>query len=136
MPLIRIIPATSRNKIAESKSVMEIILAEPKSAFKSFLDLPVQPHHNHEHIRRQHRRQPKRAEYLLSQHPLLLILQSLEEKVPERIRRIRPGQALIKLLVILVRSEPEFVRVQEEHQAEQQEDEHKTERDFRHCEEA
>ena len=97
---------------------------------------PVQPHHNHEHIRRQHGRQSERTEELLSQHPLLLILQSLEEEVPEGIGRIGLGQALIEFLVILVGSEPEFVRVQEEHQAEQQEDEHEAEGNFRHCEEA
>ena len=98
--------------------------------------LPVQLHHNHEHIRHQHGRQSQRAEELLSQHPLFLVLQSFEEEIPERIGRIRPGQALIEFLVILVRSEPELVRVQEEHQAEQQEDKHEAEGDFRHCEEA
>jgi len=81
---------------------------------KIWITLSIYPRHNHKNICNKHRRQSNCAENLLSEHPLLLVLQSFEEKIPEWIGRGWIGETLVNLLVIRVRFEPEFVRVQEE----------------------
>ena len=53
--------------------------------------------------------------------------QPLEEEIPERIERRLARKAIINGLVVLVRFEPEFVRVGKEQQTEQQEENGKSE---------
>jgi hypothetical protein len=51
---------------------------------------------------------------------MLLIFDPLQNELPEWIDRGLAGQAIINVLVILVRFEPKLVRVAKEQQAEEQ----------------
>ena len=55
------------------------------------------------------------------------VLHPLEEEILEGVERGFAGKAIINILVILVCFEPEFVRVRKEQQAEEQEDDDKSE---------
>ena len=60
--------------------------------------------------------------------PARSIFHALKEKLAERIDRRFTRQAIINVPVILVRFEPEFIRVTKEQQAEEQKDKDKSER--------
>jgi len=86
--------------------------------------------HNHQNIRRDNSNQPKQAEYLLPEHPPVFVFHPLEEEFPERVERRLMGEAIINVLVVCVRFEPESVSVGKEQQAEEQKDENKSKRGF------
>ena len=62
----------------------------------------------------------------MPEDPTLLIFHPLEEAFLEGIERRLAGQAIINVLVVRVRFEPEFVGVRKEQQAEEQEDDDKS----------
>ena len=93
-------------------------------------------HHNH-HICYNNRHKPNQAKNLLLRFPALSILQSPQKEILERIGRA--CEAIINILIVRVRFEPQFVGIREEQQTENEEDEHKSKGrggDHRHCEEA
>jgi hypothetical protein len=70
--------------------------------------------HHYQHICRDDGDQSKQTETLLPEFPAFSILHALEKKTPEWIDRRLTSQAIINVLVILVRFEPEFVRIAKE----------------------
>jgi hypothetical protein len=82
--------------------------------------------HHHQNICRDDGDQPEQAKALLPEFPELSIFHALEEKLPEWVDRRLAGKAIINVLVILIRFEPELIRVAKEQQAEKQKDEDKT----------
>jgi hypothetical protein len=64
----------------------------------------------------------------LPQHPALLVFHPFEEEFSEGVYRRFTGEAIINVLVIRIRFEPEFVGVEKEQQAEKQENDDKSER--------
>lgn len=82
----------------------------------------------HQRICQKHSQNPQYAEYLLPQYPTLLIFHSFQEELPERIQRRLAGEAIMNVLIILVRFEPELVAVREKQQAEEEKDQDKSER--------
>ena len=88
--------------------------------------------HHHQHICHQHRHDPQQTKHLLPEHPTLPILHALEEEILEGIERRLSRETIINVLVILVRFEPEFVGIGEEQQAEEQENDDKSERGLGH----
>ena len=63
----------------------------------------------------------------MPKNPTLLVFHPLEEEIPEGIWGALAGKAIIQFLIILLRFEPEFIRVRKEHQAEEQEEDDKSE---------
>ena len=64
----------------------------------------------------------------MPEYPSLFVLHSLEEEFSERIERRLAVQAIINVLIVLIRFEPEFVGIRKKKQTEEQEDEDKSER--------
>ena len=64
--------------------------------------------------------------------PTLFVLNPLEEEIPEWVDGRLTCKAIINGLVVLVRFEPELVRVRKEQQAEEQEEDDKSERGLGH----
>ena len=59
----------------------------------------------------------------MPEKPSLLVLQPLEKEVLEGVGCSFICKTVIKILIILIRFEPEFVRVREEESTEEEEDE-------------
>jgi hypothetical protein len=55
----------------------------------------------------------------LPEHPALLVLHPLKEKIPERIDGRLTTKAIINVLVIGICPEPEFICITEEQEAEE-----------------
>lgn len=70
--------------------------------------------HHHQHIRHKDCRNAEQAENLLPENPALFVFKPLEEEVFERIGSPLISEAVVKVLVVRVRFEPEFVRIREE----------------------
>jgi hypothetical protein len=83
--------------------------------------------HNHQNIRYKDSQNTEQAENLLPEKPTLFVFEPLEEEILEGIGGPLIGEAIIKVLVVRVRFEPEFVRVGEEQSAEEDEDDDKAE---------
>jgi hypothetical protein len=84
--------------------------------------------HEYQYISYEDSNQAKETEHLLPQDPAPFVLHPLEEKTPERVDGGLARQAIINGLVVFVRFEPELVGVGKEEQAEQQEEDDKSER--------
>ena len=62
----------------------------------------------------------------MPEYPTLLVFHPLEEEILEGVGSPLIGEAIINVLVVCVRFEPEFVRVRKEQQAEEKEEEDKS----------
>ena len=82
--------------------------------------------HNHQNIRREDCQNAEQAENLLPENPSLFVFEPLEEEILEGVGSPLIGEAIIKVLVVRVRFEPEFIRVREEQSAEEEEDDDKS----------
>ncbi len=91
---------------AKNKNVIRI----RKYLFISLSSLRYK-HCNYQNIRRKNRQNSKQAENLLPENPTLLVFEPLKEEILEGIRCSFVREAIVKVLVVLVRFEPEFVGV-------------------------
>ena len=82
--------------------------------------------HHHQHIRGKNGDQPEQAEALLPEHPAFFLFHPSQKELTERIDRRLARKAIINVLIILVRFEPELIRITKEQQAEEQEDDDKS----------
>ena len=58
----------------------------------------------------------------MPENPTPLVFEPLEKEILERVGCLLIGKAIIKVLIIRLRFEPEFVRVRKEQSAKEQED--------------
>ena len=86
--------------------------------------------HHHQNVCAENCQNSKHAKDFLPKYPTFLILHSLEKEPPKRIYRRLMGKAIINVLVILIRFEPEFVRVGKEQQTENKEEDNEADRDL------
>src|SRR5687768_9036829 len=84
--------------------------------------------HHHQHMRCDNGNQPKQAERFLPEFPAPSVLHSFWKEPPERIDRRLPGKAIINVLIVFVRFEPELIGVAKEQRAEEQKDKDKARR--------
>ena len=70
--------------------------------------------HNHQNIRANHCHKSNQAENLLLHFPAFSIFQPFQKEILEWVRGFLVGQAVVNVLVIRVRFEPQFVGVREE----------------------
>jgi hypothetical protein len=84
--------------------------------------------HHHQHIHYKDSHNPEQAENLLPKEPALLVLHPFEKEISKWVDGRLARKAIINGLVILVRFEPEFVRVRKEQQAEEQKQDDEAER--------
>jgi hypothetical protein len=88
--------------------------------------LPKVSHHN-QNICANNSHKPNRAENLLLHFPAFAVFQPLEEEILEWVRGFLVGEAVVNVMIIRVRFEPQFVGIGKEQQAKEQEDEDKSE---------
>ena len=88
--------------------------------------------YNHQNICYDDSNQSQHTKNLLPEYPSVLIFHPLEKEFPERIDRRFAGEAIINVLIVHFRFEPEFVGVGKEQPAEKQENEDKSEGWLRH----
>jgi hypothetical protein len=82
--------------------------------------------HYHQNIDCEYGDEPKQAEALLPELPAASILNPLEKKLFEGVDGRLAGKAIINVLVILVRFEPEFVGIAKEKQTAEQKNKDKS----------
>jgi hypothetical protein len=76
--------------------------------------------HHYQNIRCDDGDKSEQTEPFLPDFPALSIFHPFEKKLLERVYRRLAGKAIINVLVILVSSKPELIRVAKEQQAEEQ----------------
>jgi hypothetical protein len=96
------------------------------TAAQSRNDGLVEVCHDYQNVCNEDCQYSKHAENLLPEDPSLFVFHPSEEEISERIDRRLARKAIINGLVIFVRFEPEFVGVGKEDQAEEQEEQDKS----------
>ena len=85
------------------------------------------PSHHYQNVCDDDSDQSQYAEYLLPEYPSLLVFHSVEKKLPKWIERRLADKAIINVLVISVRLEPEFIGIVQEYHAKKEKSEDKRE---------
>ncbi|HKJ39403.1 MAG TPA: hypothetical protein VJ972_11550, partial [Anaerolineales bacterium] len=75
---------------------------------------------------------PDQAENLLPEKPTLLVFQPLEKEILERVGSSFVREAIIKVLIVCLRFEPELIRIREEQSTKEQEYEDEAKRGLGH----
>lgn len=88
--------------------------------------LLTNPCHHHQNIRANHCHKSDHAKNLLLRFPALAVLQPFQKEILERIRRFLVGEAVVDVLIVRVRFEPQLEGVREEYQTEEEENEYKS----------